>query len=636
MQSEPAQPSTTAPREPGSSGDLAPAEMLYVAAWFGLLMGLAEVAIKAVQKFSFSQIIKADEAVQKFGFGPVVYAGKNVVWMAPLAGLLSLMIIGLILLIIGRWLRRLGSLRLAVFVFSFLGLLNLMFLYPRLHQYAMLLLAAGGALQISRLVVSRAKAFHRLVHRTVWLLIGVVAVSAIAVHGGQAIAERRALAKLPPAPPQAPNVLLIVLDTVRAHNLSLYGYQRATTPNLEALASRGVVFERALSTAPWTLSSHAGMFTGRFPHEMSADWKVPFDETYPTLAEQFSKQGYLTAGFVANTFYCSYEHGLDRGFIHYEDYRGSFGRLVSSLAWMRAIADDLRLRRLLRNDEILDRQSAEDVNGKFLKWLGRARERPFFVFLNYYDAHEPYLPPQPFDRKFGPGRRLGKHSPLRHLSWNLGSGRRTLTPPELQEEVDAYDGAIAYLDQQLGRLFAELRERGVYDNTLIIVTSDHGEEFGEHGLYDHGNSLYLPSVHVPLLISFPPRAPSGRRIAEPVTLRDLAATVAELSGLPARFPGQSLTRHWAPPEAMQATAESPLLNTIRQVGGQPEWFPVSKGDMQALMSEGRRYIRNGDGSEELYDFERDPWERNNLAGQDDGRLLLERFRTLLGQNKYIP
>ncbi|MGH9854755.1 MAG: sulfatase [Blastocatellia bacterium] len=588
-----------------------------MAAWFGLLTGLAEVAVKAVQKF---------------GFGQIINAGADVAWMAPLAGLIFFLISGLALVVLSwigvRFRARFDARRLAAFTLTFLGLLNLLLLIPRLQHYAVALLAGGGAVQISRLISARAKSFRQLTRRTVGWLAAWMVIAGIVAQGGQWMK----MAKLPPAPPQAPNVLLIVLDTVRAHNLSLYGYERATTPNLEQLASRSVVFERALSTAPWTLPSHAGMFTGRFAHELSTNWNTPLDAAHPTLAEQFSGQGYLTAGFVANTGYCSAEQGLDRGFIHYEDYRVSRGQLASSLTLIRVIADNFRLRRFFNNDEHLNRQSADVVSGKFLRWLSAQRGRPFFVFLNYYDAHEPYLPPAPFDRKFGPGRRQGKHSPLHHLNWNPAFGRRALTSPELQEEVDAYDGAISYLDQQLGRLFVELKERGVYDNTVIIITSDHGEEFGEHGVYDHGNSLYLPSVHVPLLISFPARAPGGRRVAEPVTLRDLPATMVELTGLQARFPGQSLARYWAGFESSRGETEGLALSSVRQVTGQPEWFPVSKGDMHSLVYEGRRYIRNGDGGEELYDFEKDPWERRNLAGHNDSRPLLDRFRILLGQS----
>ncbi|MGE0126706.1 MAG: sulfatase [Blastocatellales bacterium] len=590
------------------------ADALLMTIWFGLLTGLIEVAVKAVQKFGFDQTI---------------YAGRDFVWMAPLTGLVFFAIFGLALFIVASLAPRLNSPRLMAFVVAMFSLLNLLFLYPQLHHYAALPLAIGGAVQISRIIASREKAFHGLVRRTIWLLVGVVALLAAWAQVWPAIAERRELAKLPPAPAQAPNVLFIVLDTVRAHNLSVYGYGRATTPNLEQLAKSGVVFDRALSTAPWTLPSHAGMFTGRFAHELSANWKTALDGAHPTLAEQFSKRGYLTAGFIANTYYCSYEHGLNRGFDHYEDYQVSLGQMISSLTLVRTIAENIRLRRFLRNDEHLNRQSADEVNDRFLRWLPHDGGRPFFAFLNLYDAHEPYLPPAPFDRKFGPGRSKGKLSPLLHSFWNPVIGVGQLSKAEWQEEVDAYDGAIAYLDHQLGQLFADLKNRGLYDNTLIIVTSDHGEEFNEHGLYSHGNSLYLPSVHVPLLITLPGRTPPGHRVTDPVSLRDLPATVSELAGLQTGFPGQTLTRFWARPGSVENGAENPRLCSVRQAPEVPEWYPVSKGDMSSLVREGYRYIRNGDGREELYDFEQDPWERNNLAERAESLSRLEWFRTRL-------
>ena len=150
-------------------------------------------------------------------------------------------------------------------------------------------------------------------------LLALVLVVAGLVFGGDWLKEwREARRPLPPA--DSPNVLLIVLDTVRADHLSLYGYQRATTPTLERLAKRAIRFDEARATAPWTLASHASMFTGRLPHELAVKWQTPLRTGFPTLAEYLGSQGYATAGFVANTEYCSYDTGLDRGFTHYEDY----------------------------------------------------------------------------------------------------------------------------------------------------------------------------------------------------------------------------------------------------------------------------------------------------------------------------
>lgn len=589
---------------------------LLIAIWFGLLTGLLEVVLRTVQGFYVSRTREVSH---------------DFIWMCPLANAGILFLLGLVIFFVSRFWPKLNLLRLTIFLSALWGFMDLIILYPKIHHYAALLLAAGLATQTLRLISPHMLSFQKLVRRTLpWmgLLVGMLAIS---VQGKQILAERRALADLTPAPPYAPNVLFITLDTVRARNLSVYGYSRPTTPQLEQLAKMGVVFERALSTAPWTLPSHASMFTGRFPGELSADWLTPLDSTYPTLAEFFRARGYLTAGFVGNTGYCSYEHGLDRGFIHYEDYRISLGQTVASSMLTRTIADNFRLRRILRNDEHLNRQPADQINEKVLRWFSHKEQRPFFVFINYYDAHEPYLPPPPYDKMFGPGRKYGKFSPLHRHNWEPAVMHRKLSPEEVQEEIDAYDGAIAYIDHQLGQLLNELGRKGLLENTLIIITSDHGEEFGEHGIFDHGNSLYLPTVHVPLLIVFPSKVPAGKRIHEPVSLRDLAATVVDLTRLGGdpHFPGKSLARYWNMPAQAPGLEETPLLSEVSRVTGRPTWFPVSRGDVKALIFNGMRYIKNGDGVEELYDFENDPWEQRNLANLEESSQILNQFRALL-------
>ncbi|MGH9902711.1 MAG: sulfatase, partial [Pyrinomonadaceae bacterium] len=461
--------------------------LILAAVWCGLLAGLVEVAVRATQKFYLGQ---------------AVGAGPDFFWMTPLANTVVLLAAGLALAAAARLRPTLVSARLAVFVFSLPVFLNLLLMYPRLQHYAAALLATGLAVQSARLAATRQRGFRQLVGRSLPLMLLLVVLLAATAAGWRWTAERRALAQLPAAPAGAPNVLFITLDTVRAQNLSLYGYGRETSPRLNQLAARGVTFERALSTAPWTLPSHASMFTGRFPHEMNADWDRALGDEHPTLAEAFAARGYLTAGFVANTGYCSHEHGLDRGFAHYEDFPRSLGQLASSSTLVRTVADHFRVRRLVRNDEHLNRQPADRINDRFLRWLaGREEGRPFFAFLNYYDAHDPYLPPAPYDRKFGPGRAEGKHSPLHHFVWDPAARNRKLSPQEVRTEIDAYDGAISYLDHQLGLLFDELGRRGLLENTLVVVTSDHGEEFGEHGGAYHGTSLYEEQVRVPLRIA---------------------------------------------------------------------------------------------------------------------------------------
>jgi arylsulfatase A-like enzyme len=589
---------------------------LLLAVWFGLLTGFGEVSLLSIKKFLLHQHIR---------FGP------HIAWMTPLADLLLFSVIGLIIFgIAWRWPRRV-SLRGATLVFAFFGFLSLLLMYVPMHMLARVLLALGLGVQAARLTAAHAVGFDRLVRRTAGWMLALVLALAVGIHGLQWNSEQRALSKLPPASPGAPNVLLIVMDTVRARSLSLHGYDRATTPNLERLAGKGVVFDMALASAPWTLTSHSSMFTGRLPHELSAGWTTPLDATYPTLAEVLSAHGYRTAGFVANTYYCGYEFGLDRGFLHYEDYVVSPEEFVVSSSLGREIAFNARVRQRLGFYDVLTQKDAAKVNGDFLSWLSSRNDRPFFAFLNYFDAHEPYQSPEPFDSGFGM-KAMRKNYLINHETRRgLRKDWQQMSPQEVQSELDAYDNAIAYIDHNLGQLFDELGKRGVLDNTLVIITSDHGEQFGEQSgerrLFVHGNSLYLSLLHVPLLVVYPSQAPSGVRVAKPVSLRDLPATVLDLIGIEERFPGNSLARYWD--ESAATGGSNEVISEINRASWGEEWYPAVKGDMKSLVKDRYHYIRNGDGSEELYDFEKDPLERDDLAGYEQGDRILGQLRSRL-------
>lgn len=591
-----------------------PVACLLLAAWLGLFSGLAQVALLAVKKLLLHRY---------------THQGPHVVWMAPVADVALFAIPGCLLFLMARRWPKLVTLRVVASVLAFLGFLSLLLMVKWLHRFAALLLAAGLAAQTARLIASHPDGLYSFARRTVRWMAALVVVLALGVQGGGVLAERRALATLPAASPHAPNVLLIVLDTVRAQSLSLYGYVRRTSPQLERLAKTGVRFDRAIATSPWTLPSHGSIFTGRFPHELSADWRIPLDAAYPTLAEILSGRGYATAAFVANTFYCSRESGLGRGFARYEDYRITPGQIALSSSLGRVITNSRTFRRIIGYYDLLNRKYAVNVNRDFLRWLSRKGPRPFFAFLNYYDAHEPYLSPEPFDVKFGPRRQRKDFVYQTDDAWR---GRRwKMSAREVQVEIDAYDSSIAYLDHQIGLLFDELERRGVLDNTLVIITSDHGEEFGEHGVFRHGNSLYWPVLHVPLLISFPSRAPAGWIVPEPVTLRDLPATVLDLIRLEggAPFPGSSLARYWDGARDSGSGVASAVLSEVSPPPRPRKRHPIAKGPMKSLVADGQHYIREGDGREELYDFETDAWEQRDLADTEKGRRALTRFRASL-------
>ncbi len=512
----------------------------------------------------------------------------------------------------------------ALLVATAIVLFDLLLLIPRLAPWAALLLAAGAAARISVVMWRNVAGLRQAVRRSLPVIAVLVLVA------GGIIRARTALVKpaIGGAAPTGLNVILITLDTVRAANMSLYGYARDTTPSLASHAKGGVVFEHAFSTAPWTLPSHASLMTGHWPHELTAGYDTPLDKTFPTIGEHLAAHGYRTAGFAANLGYCSRGTGLARGFSTFFDYPRSLGQVVSNSTVLRTIADNFTLRRVIGNDEHLNRVSAEDINSRFLQWLDRQDGNPaipFFAFLNYFDAHEPYLPPPPFNTKFGTARARARVSPLHHAQWDPAAATHELAPDALREEADAYDDAIAYLDQQVGALLDRLASRGILQRTVVVITADHGEEFAEHRVLEHGYSLYRNSLQVPLIVLQPTGPPNGppagsdqqvRRIDTPVSLRDVAATIVDVTGTgsPQDFAGTSLRRVWS---SGAAGYDTPVLSELRRPpGGQPDWYPVHKGDMQAIVHEGLRYIRNGDGSEELYALD-DPLERHNLVGSAD-------------------
>jgi arylsulfatase A-like enzyme len=626
--------------EPNQSDSIS---VFYTAIFFALIAGLGEIGVFAYEKFTLHYYI---------------HQNPDVIWMAPLVDMLFFSSGALFFWIVSRRLPRIIPRWLPVFSFSFVCYTSLLVLATWLGWVPLLILAIGLAAETARLIGDHPAGFERLLNLTLgWARFArsasqptepqsgaivpasesaltrrqflvstgtVLAGLTLGSWGPDILEDWVALARLPAPPRDAPNVLLITLDTVRAQSLSLYGYSRMTTPNLERLAKNGVLFQRAIAPASWTLPSHASMFTGHLPHELSADRKNPLDAKYPTLAEVLSTHGYLTAGFVANLEYCTSESGLGQGFIDYDDYDVTPASVVAATSLGNFLSQRPKIHQLANNWNTLGRKPASQVNTQFLSWLDRRDARPFFAFLNYFDAHSPYYPPAPFDKIFGPI--TPRDSPIAEKWIHV----KDVPTAVLQAEMNAYDGSIAYIDQQVGLLFDELGKRGVLENTLVIIASDHGEEFGEHNIFSHGQSLYLPSLHVPLLIIYPGQVPAGKSVEKAVSLRDLATTIMDLTHLESTvtFPGDSLVRFWDGSFDPKDVSNWVAISELKYAGGFPDWFPISRGNLQSLVTEGHHYIKFGDGVEELYDWQADPWEQSNLSGTEKGREKLVHLRNL--------
>jgi arylsulfatase A-like enzyme len=584
-----------------------PVTMFIVAIWIGLATAAIELFI-----FWFRWRFVDRTALSS------LQLNQHAAWMVPLSESLIFAIAGLAAAIVVRLGRSRWAVALGLYGLCFLSAYGLLLTYRGLSSLACAALAAGLAFRMCTLILPRSEAFRRVVFASLPAFVGIVGVLWLLGPVGEEIShlERQ------PARPGSPNVLFIVLDTVRAESLSLHGHPRPTSPFLERLAGRGVRFDQARATAPWTLPSHASMFTGRWPHELSTRLDSPLDGRYATIAEYLRDKGYDTAGFVANTFFCSRWFGLSRGFVHYEDVAIDPVEVLRSSGLGRALwgkfgplSDD-------RPTAYFRRRSAAQINAELLGWLSRRPTgRPFFAFLNYYDAHDPYLTPE--DEANPSGTRTRSARELEVLrNWHR-RGHQVVAGHQVDLGRDAYEDCIGQLDGQLARLFESLDARGLLKDTLVVLTSDHGEEFNEHGILGHGQNLYGQVLHVPLLM-VGPGVPARRAVAEPVSLRDLPATLVDLLRLADRspFPGRSLMRHWAGSIAPESAAV--VMSEINDDDGKFREGPPSR----AIVERGRVYIRSGDGREELYDLVGDPNEMRNLRSEPAEQPELDRLRRL--------
>ncbi len=574
---------------------LTPAQVVLLGAWIGVVVGFVEVG---------------HQAIRKYGFGTVLKQPVDLVWMLPAAYLVAFAAAGVVLAVFVAVAPRVFRLPVVMFALVAPGVWAQFLMHGFFDPGAVILLTIGAAVQAARVATTRWESLRRLVRRTLPLLIAAVVVLGVGITWGRSHAESRAREAVPAVAEGTPNVLLIVLDTVRADHMGLHGYSRDTTPNIDQLASSGTMFERVFTTSPWTLPSHASMFTGHYPHRTGVNWLIPLDGELPTLAEVMSANGYVTAGFVGNITYCCGEQGLDRGFSRYEDFYLTPAVIAHTTSLGRRFIKGLNFFGLIRND-------APTITNRFLEWLDSTEGRPFFAFLNYFDAHGIYDPPAPFDTEFGPRSPILDH-------WYV---RPKFSDDEMVGFVDAYDGCIKAIDASLGELFGVLDERGLLDNTLVVITADHGEQFGEHGLKDHSNSLYVQLLHAPLVLRFPERIPSGRRVVEFASLRDLPATILGVLGITDHaIPGHSLAPLWANTPPAARPPMSPLFSEVGAAIRRPDWEPISRGPMKALVDPaGLHYIRNGDGIEEIYDLATDPQAEHNLIETEAGRAAASRL-----------
>lgn len=379
-----------------------------------------------------------------------------------------------------------------------------------------------------------------------------------------------------------PSVILITIDTLRADRVGCYGAQTVKTPTLDALAQDGVVFERAISQVPLTWPSHAVILTGTYPFQNGVQdfTGQPLGQQFRSVSQSFQKAGYAT-GAVVSAFVLDRSWGLARGFDFYDD-------AFSAETFEKKDAG------------LVDRRAGESV-AHAIAWLKKTPRRPFFLWLHLYDPHSPYDPPEPYRTEY-----------KGHL----------------------YDGEIAYADHELGTLMAWLKQNHLYDSSLIVTLSDHGESLGEHGEDEHGFFVYNATVHVPLIV----KPPAGSGIAagrrrDPVETAAVAPTLLQLAGVNDAS------------DSIRAQFQSRALFDTKQAGSTPAkdpaysetFYPFSSfgwSPLHALESERFHFIESP--KPELYDLASDPGETRNIAAQQPATVavLREKMQALLTHNPF--
>ncbi|HEX3036602.1 MAG TPA: sulfatase, partial [Thermodesulfobacteriota bacterium] len=412
---------------------------------------------------------------------------------------------------------------------------------------------------------------------------------------------------------QVRHVILLTVDTLRVDVLSCYDNQQSVpTPHIDQLAKDGVLFTKAISAAPWTLPSFSSIMTGLSPSvHMTTKSSSRLPDNLKTLAEYMRDSGYYTAAIGYNWFLRP-DHNVSQGFLGYNFFpKSSLGKSFG-----------VRLIKWSFPDKFRSEASTRDLTRLAINWLQSNYKKDFFLWIHYFDPHEPYVPPPRFLPKRKPPPGMGKEFDMKTKELRDGS----YTPP-LDERVwikKLYEGEVRYVDENIGKLFSTLKSLNLYDESLIIFTSDHGEEFWDHGGYEHGHTLYNELIQVPLIVKLPMSAKKGE-VSTFVSTQSIMPTILNLTGI--GYDGDYLS----------GNSLSPLW------GSNPDGFNrkplISTGllyfeDRESVIFDGLKYIRFlKTNREELYDLVRDPKEKTSIVNSSPESV--ERARGILREQKKI-
>jgi arylsulfatase A-like enzyme len=450
---------------------------------------------------------------------------------------------------------------------------------------------------------------------------------------------------------QPPNVLVIVWDTARADRMSLYGYGRPTTPRLEEWAEQAAVFERASSAGIWTLPSHASLFTGLPPESHGANERwLWLDDRFLTVAEHFRDHGYATFTLAANSLLCE-ETNLVQGFdVRLNTYKGRLAKAAKAATRRKVLPQD-------RSNELAPgwvppshnahnaewarqvyKEAAPLAGQTFLEWLRvrKTKDKPFFAFINLMEAHTPRIPSMEAreavmkdDPSLVP---LGFETDAGHINLHFYNfGKYELDDRQLAAINGVYDATLWDLDRATVDLFDAMEQMGVLDDTIVVLTADHGENLGDHHLFNHRFSLWDSLVRVPLVVRYPDGVPAGR-ISEPVSTISLFATLSRLADLPVP-PSIESTDLLAPEQPAVTHLAVPLvreIQTVKNVHPDVQLEPWLRSG-HAVVEGQHKLISMSDGTRDLFDVRADPAELAPLDDPATARRLSEQIEAWLAR-----
>jgi arylsulfatase A-like enzyme len=584
--------------------------------WLGLFCGIIEGALVIIPQV-FDIVL---------GLSITELLSLDFFWVSIAVNTLHLILLGVILLPVLLLSKKIHIwLHAIIICYVFFSLISSL-IRDKVAVYALFLISLGLAIQCTYIIRKHANIIFTVFRNTLPWLIGFSLFAFISIKSGLWLHEYVSISRLPMAAPDKPNVLVIVIDTLRADHLSSYGYQRETSPNIDRLANEGVLFENAISTSSWTLPAHASILTGLYPHEHGADVNS-LNKEHLRIGEIMQSYGYRTGAFSGNYMVFHRGAGFGNGFLYFEDYFETVGSVFRTTAFGHFVQYEV-LYKIFHQNYKLGRRIAEDISPSIIRWVEKNSGRPYFAFVNFYDVHDPYTPPQPFRSKYSQIQNPGG---LINTDWTMNNNYQTLSSEELQSEIDAYDGAIAYVDYHIGRLIPELQRISPDRELLVIITSDHGELFGEHDLFGHGNSLTLQETHVPLIFWWPNQLPSGESINEVVSISSIPSTILEIIGI-------DYPTYWSPSLDILWNEEQyydwpvSYAEIEKQPWAPPHYLSHYGGIISATDSKWH-YINHETLGEELYNWLVDLNETVDLSAELEFRDKLEKYRNLIAETR---